>query len=339
MIESTRTLQPHNGRTPRVGWTAVLLCAAVALPLLAPASRAAADAPAGDAFTVKPILVVTGPAPGVTFQSPRAIALDVPHDEVLLANTGEHRIEVFSLGGDRRARFIHRVESVTGQWVDGVPIALAVDRAGRIFVSDALAPYVDVLDYRGRSQARVALPAAPGAKAAPMPGPLAITPEGDLLVAERGGDSHVHRFGPDLRLKASWGTTGLEPGQLSAIVGIAAAPGGEVVVVCAGTKYAVQIFSPAGEYQRGFGVHEIGPGNFSLPSGVAVCAGGRIWVSDELRQIVQVFDPSGTFVQAVGAGGRGPGEFGYPSALACDGGNLVAVAEREGRRFQLLRIQ
>ena len=335
MIESPKISQSHNGRQPHVGWTAVILCAAMGLAVLASAPRAATD----EAFTVKPILVVSGPAPGVTFQSPRAIALDVPHDEVLLANTGDHRIEVFSLGGDRRARFIHRVQSVTGQWVDGVPVALAVDRAGRIFVSDALAAYVDVLDYRGRSQARIALPAAPAGKAPAGPGALAITPESDLLVAERGGDSRVHRFGADLRLKGSWGVTGLEPGQLSAIVGIAAAPGGEVVVVCAGTKLAVQIFSPAGEYLRGFGVHEVGPGNFSLPSGVAVCGGGRIWVSDELRQIVQVFDPSGTFVQAVGTGGRGPGEFAYPSALACDGGNLVAVAEREGRRFQLLRVQ
>jgi DNA-binding beta-propeller fold protein YncE len=86
-------------------------------------------------------------------------------------------------------------------------------------------------------------------------------------------------------------------------------------------------------------VHDIGPGNFSLPSGVAVSADGRIWVSDEIRQIVQVFEPSGKFIQSVGVGGRGPGEFHYPSALASDGKDLVAVAEREGNRFQLLRVR
>jgi DNA-binding beta-propeller fold protein YncE len=286
--------------------------------------------------------MIAGPAPGVPFKSPRAIAIDAQHDEVLLANTGDHRIEIYSFGGARRARFIHRVQGTGGAWVDGVPVALAVDRAGRIFVSDALASYVDVLDYRGKSVARLELPAAIApARVATRSGPgaLAIAPDGGLLVAERGGENRVHRFGPDLGLVGSWGVSGLEPGQLSAITGLAVGRDGEVVVACAGTRLAIQIFSPTGEYLRGFGVHDIGPGNFSLPSGVAVSADGRIWVSDEIRQIVQVFEPSGKFIQSVGVGGRGPGEFHYPSALASDGKDLVAVAEREGNRFQLLRVR
>jgi DNA-binding beta-propeller fold protein YncE len=330
-----------SGRIGRHAWTrraSVFAYAALGVALLPSAPAVSAVS----VLVVKPILVVSGPAPGIAFKSPRAIAIDGQHDEVLLANTGDHRIEIFSLGGDRRARFIHRVQGTGGAWVDGAPVALAVDRAGRIFVSDALASYVDVLDYRGRSVARLELPAAsaPARDATRSgPGALAIVPDGGLLVAERGGDSRVHRFGPDLALVGSWGVSGPEPGQLSAIAGLAVGHDGEVIIVCAGTQLAVQIFSPAGEYLRGFGVHDIGPGNFSLPSGVAVSADDRIWVSDEIRQIVQVFEPSGQFKQAVGIGGRGPGEFRYPSALASDGKDLVAVAEREGNRFQLLSVQ
>lgn len=334
----TRIGTQSRGRNGRHAWTrraSVFAYAALggALIPLAPAISAMS------VLDVKPILVVSGPAPGIPFKAPRAIAIDAQHDEVLLANTGDHRIEIFSLGGDRRARFIHRVRGAGGEWVDGVPIALAVDRTGRIFVSDALASYVDVLDYRGRSVARIALPAPAPTASAPRPGALSIAADGGLLVAERDGANRVHRFGADLALLGSWGVSGLEPGQLSAIMGIAVGRDGDVVVACAGTQLAVQIFSPAGEYRRGFGVHDIGPGNFSLPSGVAVSADGHIWVSDEIRQIVQVFEPSGAFKQSVGSGGRGPGQFQYPSALASDGKGLVAVAEREGNRFQLLRVR
>lgn len=334
----TRIGTQNRGRDGRHAWTrraSVFACAVVGAALMPSAPAISAVG----ALDVKPILVVSGPAPGITFKSPRAIAIDAPHDEVVLANTGDHRIEIFTLGGDRRARFIHRVQGAGGEWVDGVPIALAVDRTGRIFVSDALAFYVDVLDYRGRSTARLELPAAPAATSRPRPGALSIAADGGLLVAERDGANRVHHFGPDLALAGSWGVSGLEPGQLSAIAGLAIGRDGDVVVACAGTQLAVQIFSPTGEYRRGFGVHDIGPGNFSLPSGVTVCADGRIWVSDEIRQIVQVFEPSGAFKQSVGSGGRGAGQFQYPSALASDGRGLVAVAEREGNRFQLLRVQ
>jgi tripartite motif-containing protein 71 len=283
--------------------------------------------------------MIAGPAPGVPFKAPRGIAIDERHGEVLLANSGEHRIEVFSLGGDRRARFIHRVQGTGGVWVDGEPQALAVDRTGRIFVSDQMAHYVDVLDYRGKSVARLELPSIPTATAENAPGALAITPDGSLLVAERGRTGRIHRFASDLRHAGSWGIPGREAGQLAAIRALAVTPAGEVVVACAETRIAVQVFSAQGEYLRGFGVHDIGPGNFSLPSGVAITGDGRIWVSDEIRHLVQVFDASGAFVQATGGLGRGPGQFAYPSALASDGKGLVAIAEREGNRFQLLRIQ
>ena len=329
----------HQTREPIVRhagnrWAPVLSIAAIGLFLLASAAAAAAPA----ALTVQPLVIVSGPEPGLSFNGPRGIALDAAHQEVVLANTDDHLLEIYSFEGDRRARFIHRVQGQGGQWVDGVPQALVVDRTGRMLVSDSRAAYVDVLDYRGRSVGRIEIPGTTRDSAG-GPGALALMPEGGLLIADRGIRGRVYHFSPDLEFVGAWGDSGRAPGQLTAISGIAVAAGGEVVVTCPLTQLAVQIFSPSGEYLRGFGRHDIGPGNFSYPSGVTIASGNRIWVSDQLRQFIQVFDLSGEFLQVVGGIGSGPGQFMYPSALASNGTDLIAVAECRGNRFQLLRVQ
>ena len=324
----------HNGRHAATRRAPVFAYAALSLALLVPAPAASSPAQ----LTVQPLMMVSGPEPGISFNGPRGIAFDAQHQEIVLANTDAHLIEIYTLGGDRRARFIHRVLGPGGQWVDGVPQALVVDRIGRILVSDKQAAYVDILDYRGRSIGRIEIPATvrdPNGG----PGALAFTPDGGLLVAERGRRGRAYRYSPDYTFVGAWGDSGLAPGQLTTISGIAVAADGEVVVTCPLTELAVQIFSPSGEYLRGFGKHDIGEGNFSYASGVTIASGNRIWVSDQLRQIVQVFDLSGAFVQTVGSIGSGPGHFLYPSALASNGKDLVAVAECRGNRFQLLRVQ
>ena len=296
--------------------------------LVAPAIARAAD------LSVKPVLVVREAEPGIPLKAPRGIAIDTLHHEIVVSNSDDHRVEFYSFDGGRRARYIHRVQGPGGAWVDGVPQALVVDRAGRVYVSDVMARYVDVIDYRGRSVTRVALP-----DSSAGPEALALEPDGGLLVAERGPRGRVLRFDAAGRARGAWGVPGTEPGQISAVAGIGVLPRGDIVVAGRTTHFAVQVFSPAGEYRTGFGTHEIGPGNFSLPSGLAVTAGGRIWVSDELRHTVQVFESTGAFIEELGGRGTAPGQFFYPSALASDGGSLVAVTEREGNRFQILRVE
>ncbi len=287
----------------------------------------------------EPLLVITGSDPGVPFGAPEGITIDARHGEVLLANTGQHRIEVFDLGGYRRARFAHPVQSSDGKRADGFPTSIALDRAGDLLVADRLAGYVDVLDYRGRSIARLDLGLAGPAAQADGPGALACASDGTILVATRGDSGRVHEFAPSFTKSGEWGEPGTAPGHLSRITGLAVTPDDHVVVSCQNTDRAVQIFDRRGTYLTGFGVHEIGPGNFSFPSGLTVTKDGRIWVSDAIRHVIQVFNPNGDFLGAVGGVGKAPGEFQYPAALASDGDSLLAIAEVTGNRFQLMRIR
>jgi tripartite motif-containing protein 71 len=308
--------------------------------LLVGALTLAAACPAVADVTVSPALTITGSDPGVPFRAPEGIALDARHGELLLAQAGAHRIDVFDLQGHPRAHFIHEVTGPDGKRTEGTPASIALDRIGHTVVSDRAAGYADVLDYRGRSLARLDLPARGPAIYDEGPGAVACAPDGAFLVASRGDSGRVHEFAPDFSKTSAWGSPGTGPGQLSRVSGLAVSPAdGSVVVVCENTQYAVQVFDRHGSYLRGFGAHEIGPGNFSYPSGVTVTSDGRIWVSDAIRQNVQVFDANGSLLGAFGGPGRSPGRFTAPMALASLGDSLLAIAERDGNRFQLMKIR
>lgn len=305
----------------------------IALALSKAVARAEADGPQPDTSLVQYL-----GAGGAAIDAPLGVAIDSITGEVILANTGGRKIEIFDLSLRPRGSFDHPVADSSGEIRAGQPKHIAVDRQSRLYIADITTPWVDVCDFRGRSLARLELPPPDDALTTGGAGPIAVAPDGKVYVASRGERGHVYVFGPDHRLVTSWGVAGKGPGQLQAISAIAIAPDGNVVVACVQTERAIQVFDPQGRYLRGFGVHDIGPGNFSQPTGVVVTPDGQIWVVDSIRANLQVFDNAGTLVGTTG-GGEGPGAWLYPSALASDGHGWFAVAEMGGSRLRLLHIR
>jgi len=276
---------------------------------------------------------------GAMFVRPRAVALDPGHGEIAVANSGLGRIEFFDYRTWPRGFFLHQVPGPNGIPEPGEPFSLAFTPSGELLVTDLRAPWVDVVDYRGRSRQHVRLPApddtCDGRRG---PGEVTVAPDGRVFVASR-GLGRVHVFDAEYRPLGSWGVTGRDSGQISDITALAVDGEGRVFVACASTEYAVQVFDADGTWRLGFGRHDLGPGNFSLPTGLAFASGGRVCVSDGLRQFVQVFDSDGSYVGVVGGPGVGPGEFREPSALAGDGHGVLALAEKSGGRFQVMWLR
>lgn len=276
---------------------------------------------------------------GGTFEQPLGVAFDVAAGEVVVANTGASRVEFFGLDGHPHGFFVHRITDASGADRDGLPKHVAVDARGRILIVDALAPYIDICDFRGASLGRITLPAPDNdITVSGGPGPIAVAPDGRIYVASRNKNGRIHVLDADGKPLAVWGEAGVAPGQLRAIAGISVMPGGEVAVTCVLTQLGVQVFDAEGKYLRGFGVHDIGPGRFSVPNGIIVTPDGRIWVSDMMRHNVQVFDPAGRLLGVVG-GGEEPGAMLYPSALASDGKGMFAFVETGGRLLRLMWIR
>ena len=322
-------MQPGRfGRSIPAGATLPWLRAVLLLALSTGAS------PPATPKLATPELAVWGFRTGTSFNQPRGIAFDTARREIVVANTGAGSLDVFTVGGRALDRFQIQTRRPDGSALPGVPRSVAVAKDGRYLVIDNLADGVTLLDRRGRPAGRLDLPPlVRGAASA-----LCVLPSGEILVGGPPKDDRIYRFDPTGKLVSTWGTPGMEPGQLDGITAIASLPNGEVVIACANTQLGIQIFSPDGAYRRGFGIHDIGIGNFSLPSGIAVTPDGRIWVSDEIRMNLQVFDSQGVYLGVLGGMGIQLGSFLYPSALAGDGGRLLAVTDREAGRFQILQI-
>jgi DNA-binding beta-propeller fold protein YncE len=289
---------------------------------------------AGGAFEASLLesrLVVWGFTQGETLRQPRGIAFDPRDGAIYVANTGQHRIEVFSRTGRPLARFVHSVTQPDSSLRDGAPCVLAFDAAGHLLVADQAVTYVDVLDRRGRSLTHLVIPSG-------QPTALAVSVDGIIYVGTAAEQSRIYRFRTNYAPAGSWGEAGSEPGHLKDVTAIAELPDSTIAVACARTDLGIQIFSAAGDYLRGFGTHELGEGNVSLPSGLVGSPDGRIWVVDEIRQELLIFDRAGKFLAAVGGRGAEAGEFAHPSSLASDGKGLIAVTDRELGRFQVLAI-
>lgn len=295
------------------------------------AAAAALASPAPGAPLTRPRLVVKGYSDGVPFNQPRGVAFDPSDGAIYVANTGGHRIEVFSKTGRPLAQFVHRVAGPDGRRFDGSPSALAFDGSGRLLVVDPATQYVDVLDHRARTVARLGVTEG-------HPSAVAVAKDGTIFVAASGDASRIHRFRPDYTPDGSWGQDGSAPGTLTSIAAISVVDDTTLAVVCARTDLVVQLFTRDGRYLRGFGTHDGGDGNFSLPSGMVTTPDGRLWVLDDVRQMLQVFDGRGEFLDKQTGSGSAFGNFVHPSSLAFDGRGLMAVADRETGRVRVFAV-
>jgi len=268
---------------------------------------------------------------GARFAQPQGVAIDPVDGALYVSNTLQHRIEIFSAGGRPLAQFVHRVAGPDGVTIDGSPRALAFDRSGHLLVVDAAATYVDVLDLRARTVARLAVTAG-------RPTAVTVATDGSIYVGTSGDASRVCRFRRDYTADGSWGEQGTAPGALLGVTALAALDDTTIAVASPRSDLTIQCFTRDGHYLRGFGTHDIGDGNFSMPCGMVATPDGRLWVLDEIRRALQVFDGHGGFLAKSSGTGTMLGEFVHPSSLAIDAHGLLAVTDREVGRVQVFAV-
>ena len=98
----------------------------------------------------------------------------------------------------------------------------------------------------------------------------------------------------------------------------------------------VQVFASDGEYLDQFGQRGVGYGNLVRPKDVAVDDAGFIYVSDYAFNNIQIFDADFTLLTFVGEGGYQPGQFSGATGVAVRGDQFAAV-DQLGQRVQLFR--
>ena len=128
------------------------------------------------------------------------------------------------------------------------------------------------------------------------PTDVALSPEGDIYVADGYGNARVHRFSADGELLLSWGEPGKGPGQFVVPHGIAVDQEGRVLVADRHND-RIQIFDQQGRYLTEWG-------DLMWPTGIFIDSEQTVYVSELTRPGISIYDIDGTLLARWGNEGR-----------------------------------
>ena len=206
------------------------------------------------------------------------------------------------------------------------PLGIAVDAAGRIYVGEERTGSVSVFDAQWTLLYRLGA----GAGEFQMPNYIAIDPAGGAAYVSDSKANAIKVYSGTKPL-GQFGTAGTANGQFLFPAGICIGDGGEVFVVDQGND-RVQVFDLAGTFQR-----KMKFGGMTGPSGrkqgVRVDHMGRLYVVDAYQSCIKVFDAAtGAALGTLGAFGTAAGQLRIPGDLALDAlGRLYVTSLNNGR--------
>jgi sugar lactone lactonase YvrE len=229
-------------------------------------------------------------------------------------------IEVVELLNTRVHKFDPNGNSIALWGGFTFPTSVAIDSAGKSYVTDFSGNRYQVLDTNGVSVKTVTN--------GPMSSPvgIALDSSGNVYVADA-GHSQVLVFDVNGFVLRKWGSAGVGDGQFSSggDYGIAVDPAG-FVYVSDWLAHRIQKFDLMGNFLTKWGSPGSGNGQFNTPVGVAVDKIGNVYICDMLNHRVQKFDSSGKYLLSFGGVGGGNGTFAWPVGIAVSStGNLVVT--------------
>ena len=213
-----------------------------------------------------------------------------------------------------------------------LPLGIAADEEGQIYVADGARKVVQVLSRDGEPLRHF-----DAGGLLQRPTGLAIDRARKLLyVADT--PAHLVRVlrldGTPLRVLGAGHGSG--PGEMNFPTFVAVDSAGRVLVNDT-MNFRVQIFGADGVFAGAFGHAGNGSGDLDRPKGIAADAAGNVLVVDAMFDNFQIFDNEGRLLLFVGEHGRGPGQFWMPSGLAVLGSE-VAVVDPGNARVQIFEL-
>ena len=196
--------------------------------------------------------------------------------------------------GDIEGRYIiGRLGAQPGEM--DLPLGLALDVGGNVYVVDSGNSRIQKFDPRGRPLGAVGT-AGTALGQFNQPSDVAVDAVGNVYVADT-WNHRIQKFAPDLTPILAWGQpTGdlinPAPDKFWAPRGVAIDHRGNILVADTGTN-RIRRYTPDGAHLGDFGRRGKEAGEFQDPTGIAVGSDGAIYVAEAGNARIQKFDVSG----------------------------------------------
>lgn len=233
---------------------------------------------------------------------------------------------VVHLMDTRENRYLRITPASGGRFL--TPIALAMDEAGGLFISDSTANTVYRYDLATGQ-------AVPFLREIDRPTGLAYSAVNKLLYVSETGAGRILAVDGTGAQKFTIDTNRAGEQLFNRPVDLAVDAKGQLFVNDP-LHYKIMTFAPDGTLLSHFGEMGDSQGELNKPKGVAVDSEGNVYVSDSLLDAVQVFDSGGHFQFSVGGTGTDDGSFWMPSGIHISQGYLF-VSDTYNQRVQVFR--
>ena len=212
------------------------------------------------------------------------------------------------------------------------PVALAIDSAGNVFVSDSKQAAIYKITADARYAEKLALN-----KPLKQPTGILISRRKPRLYVVDTGQHQVLMFNTKGEFIKSFGQRGSEPGEFNFPTMITQDHQGHLLVTDS-MNFRVQIFDEDGHFIKAFGKQGDASGYMSRPKGIAVDKSDTVYVVDSLFHSVQLFNEDGRYLMKLGEQGSAAGEFWLPTGIFIDERQNIYVADSHNQRVQVFKI-
>ncbi|MBI5304718.1 MAG: hypothetical protein HY868_21470 [Chloroflexi bacterium] len=257
-------------------------------------------------------------------EEPVGVAATPDGERIYVAESGgERTVHAF----DRDGKSLFAFAPPNSESYNRAPTYIALDNAGKVYVTDRLRHSVDTYDAGGNWKSAVQ----------PVEtkewSPLGVRFNGDnlLLTDVTNGKHRVLGMNKDGRLTLQFGREGKKENDELWFPNSMIVDARGRAYISDSNNARVQVLDAAGNWLttlRGF----------SLPRGMAIDDEQRLYVVDGIGQLVRVFDVAGDTPELLfefGDYGPGNGEFNYPNDIAADKTGRLYIVDRASNRVQV----
>ena len=288
-------------------------------------------------FTFTPVPHWPDLPPGMELGDVAAVAVD-DRDQVYLFNRGPHPMIVTTSEG-----------AFLRSWGEGTfknPHGLHFGHDGFLYCTDEGDHTVRKCTPDGRVHMTLGVPGQPAPFMSGQPFcrccHTALSPTGEIYVADGYGNAQIHKYAPDGRHLFSWGAPGTDPGQFNLPHNICCDADGWVYVADR-ENHRIQIFDANGRYEAQIGNLHRASALALIGSTCPLCVVGEIGPYmnvnrrfPNLGPRISIMRTDGTLVARLGvapAAGQAPGQFISPHGIALDSHGDIYVGEVSSRAW------